>query len=164
MFTIRTAQMSDLDAVTEIEAACFPAAEAASRQSMASRLAAFPAHFYIAEQNGTPIGFVNGSVGNSTVIEDEMYENAALHNPHGAWQMVFGLDVLPAHRHTGVAHALMQRLIEDARVQGRAGVVLTCKEHLIGFYEQFGFCCKGTSASVHGGAIWYDMRLTFAAE
>lgn len=161
MFTIRTARASDLDAVTKIEAACFPAAEAAGRQSMAARLAAFPDHFYIAEQDGKPIGFVNGSVGSSEVIEDEMYENAALHDPHGAWQMVFGLDVVPACRRTGVARALMLRLIDDARTQGRAGVVLTCKEHLIGFYEQFGFACKGASASVHGGAVWYDMRLTF---
>lgn len=161
MLTIRTAHASDLDAVTEIEAACFPAAEAADRSSMAARLAAFSDHFYIAEQNGQPIGFVNGSVGDSEVIEDEMYENAALHNPRGAWQMVFGLDVLPAYRRTGVARTLMHRLIDDARAQGRAGVVLTCKEHLIGFYEQFGFVCGGASASVHGGAVWYDMRLTF---
>lgn len=161
MLTIRTARASDLDAVTEIEAACFPAAEAADRSSMAARLAAFPDHFYIAEQNGQPIGFVNGSVGDSEVIEDEMYENATLHNPRGAWQMVFGLDVLPAYRRTGVARTLMHRLIDDARAQGRAGVVLTCKEHLIGFYEQFGFVCGGASASVHGGAVWYDMRLTF---
>lgn len=161
MLTIRTSRASDLDAVTEIEAACFPAAEAADRSSMAARLAAFPDHFYIAEQDGQPIGFVNGSVGDSEVIEDEMYENAALHNPRGTWQMVFGLDVLPAYRRTGVARTLMHRLIDDARAQGRAGVVLTCKEHLIGFYEQFGFVCGGASASVHGGAVWYDMRLTF---
>ena len=37
---IRTAVPADVDAVTALEAACFPPAEAAPRASMATRLAA----------------------------------------------------------------------------------------------------------------------------
>ena len=55
-------------------------------------------------------------------------------------------------------------LIDAARSQGRAGVILTCKEHMIPFYEKFGFCSQGLSQSVHGGAAWYDMLLTFARQ
>lgn len=44
---------------------------------------------------------------------------------------------------------------------GRAGVVLTCKERLIPYYERFGFRNEGLSASTHGGETWYQMRLTF---
>ena len=40
-------------------------------------------------------------------------------------------------------------------------MILTCKEELIPYYEQFGFENRGLSASVHGGAAWYDMVLTF---
>ena len=158
---IRGAVPSDLDAVAELEAVCFPAAEAAGRESLRQRIAAFPESFLVAELDGRLVGMVNGCVTDQRTITDDLYEGVSGHNPQGAWQSVFGLDVLPAYRRTGVARALMPRLIDDARAQGRTGVVLTCKEHLIGFYEQFGFVCGGPSASVHGGAVWYDMRLTF---
>ena len=37
------------------------------------------------------------------------------------------------------------------------GFVLTCKDHLIPFYESCGFRFKGVSKSVHGNAKWNDM-------
>ena len=40
--TIRTAVPADLDAVVQVEAACFPAAEAADRKSLKERLDVFP--------------------------------------------------------------------------------------------------------------------------
>ena len=40
-------------------------------------------------------------------------------------------------------------------------MILTCKEALIHYYARFGFKNCGLSASVHGGAVWYDMRITF---
>ena len=36
-------------------------------------------------------------------------------------------------------------------------IVLTCKDHLVHYYSRFGFKKVGVSASVHGGAVWYDM-------
>ena len=44
---IRHAAMEDLKAVTELEAKCFPAAEAAGRAAFFDRLASFPDHFCI---------------------------------------------------------------------------------------------------------------------
>ena len=55
----------------------------------------------------------------------------------------------------------MKRVIADARSQGRKGCVLTCKDRLVHYYETFGYRSEGVSASTHGGAVWYDMRLTF---
>lgn len=43
----------------------------------------------------------------------------------------------------------------------RKGIVLTCKERLIGFYAQFGFVDEGVSVSTHGDVVWHQMRLTF---
>ena len=48
-----------------------------------------------------------------------------------------------------------------AKREGRRGVVLTCKEELLGFYGSFGFKNMGVSPSAHGGALWYEMRLEF---
>ena len=59
------------------------------------------------------------------------------------------------------AGQVMERVIADARAQGRRGCVLTCKAALVHYYEKFGYISEGRSASTHGGAVWYDMRLTF---
>ena len=39
--------MKDLDAVTAVEAECFPAAEAATRADFEKRLAMYPDHFWL---------------------------------------------------------------------------------------------------------------------
>ena len=41
----RRADATDLDLITSIEATCFPAAEAATRDQFAERLAAYGDHF-----------------------------------------------------------------------------------------------------------------------
>ena len=159
---IRTAVMEDLAAVTAVEAACFPAAEAATERDFAQRLAVYPNHFWLLEEdNGTLVSFINGMVTDEPILRDEMYENAALHREDGAWQMIFGVNTLPDYRRKGCAARVMERVISDARAQGRKGCVLTCKDKLIHYYETFGFRSEGMSASTHGGAVWFDMRLTF---
>ena len=158
---IRTATMDDLDAVTAVEAACFPAAEAATRDEFAARLAVYPNHFWLLEEDGRLVSFINGLVSDEPTIRDEMFADAAFHNEHGAWQMVFGVNTLPEYRRRGLAGEVMRQVIADARSQGRQGCVLTCKDRLVHYYETFGYRSEGVSASTHGGAVWYDMRLTF---
>lgn len=158
---VRTATMEDLDAVTAVEAACFPAAEAATRDEFAARLAVYPNHFWLLEEDGRLVSFINGLVSDEPTIRDEMFADAAFHNEQGAWQMVFGVNTLPEYRRRGLAGEVMQRVIADARAQGRKGCVLTCKDRLVHYYETFGYRSEGVSASTHGGAVWYDMRLTF---
>lgn len=158
---IRQAVLADLEAVTRVESLCFPPAEAAAGDSFLSRLQTFPESFLIAEKDGMVIGFINGCVTNEKTISDEMFEEAGCHDPDGAYQSIFGLDVIPEYRHQGLATILMQHMIEDARAKGRKGLILTCKDLLIGFYESFGYRNMGVSASVHGGAVWYDMILEF---
>lgn len=158
---IRTATMEDLEAVTAVEAACFPAAEAATRDEFAARLAVYPNHFWLLEEDGRLVSFINGLVSDEPTIRDEMFADAAFHNEQGAWQMVFGVNTLPEYRRRGLAGEVMRRVIADARAQGRKGCVLTCKDRLVHYYETFGYRSEGVSASTHGGAVWYDMRLTF---
>ena len=160
--TIRTARPSDLSALTAVEAACFPAAEAATEQDFAARLAVYPNHFWLLEaDDGTIVSFVDGLVTDEPLLRDEMYSDASFHNEQGAWQMIFGVNTLPTYRKQGMAGRVIRRVIEDARAQGRKGCVLTCKDKLIHYYETFGFVSEGVSESVHGGVVWYDMRLTF---
>lgn len=71
---IRKATIQDAALLTQIEAACFPAAEAATRDRFDARLAAFADHFLICEVDGQAVGFVDGMVIDSPYIEDVMYE------------------------------------------------------------------------------------------
>lgn len=159
---IRQALMDDLDAVTAVELACFPAAEAAGRESMQRRLELFGPSFMVAvdQETGKVIGLINGTVSNADVISDDMYEEIK-YDVRADYQMIFGLDVLPEYRCRGIAEMLMNAMIKLAWEEGRRGLVLTCKEALIAYYEKFGYVNKGVSESVHGGAQWYDMVLVF---
>jgi ribosomal protein S18 acetylase RimI-like enzyme len=159
---IRTATMADLSQLAEIEAICFPAAEAASMDFIQARLTAFPNHFWVLEEDEHIISFVNGMVTNQPDLTDNLYEDAALHTEDGQWQMIFGVDTLPDYRKKGCAGQLLLRAISDAREQGRLGLVLTCKDRLVHYYASFGFRDEGVCGSTHGGAVWHQMRLTFS--
>lgn len=158
---IRTARIGDLDAIAAMEARCFPAAEAASRESFRARLEAFPGHFWLLWDGGELAACVNGMTTDAPDLTDEMFHDASLHDPNGKWQMIFGVGTAPAYRRQGCAARLLERAIADTREQGRAGLVLTCKEALMPYYGKFGFRSEGLSASEHGGAVWYQMRLAF---
>lgn len=158
---IRTATMEDLEAVAAVEAECFPPAEAATKEAFAKRLEYYGNHFWLMYDGDKLISFVDGFVTDEADLTDEMYEKAEFHEEGGAWQMIFGVSTLPAYRRNGYAEKLIRYVINDARAQDRTGIVLTCKEPLIHYYEKFGFQKEGISESVHGGVTWYQMRLTF---
>lgn len=161
---IRTVTPADLETVTEVEKICFPSAEAAGREAFAQRIQAFPDSFFVAESEGRIIGFINGAVTDERTIRDEMFEDVSLHQAAGAYQSIFGLDVVPEYQHRGIASMLMEHMIKTAESRGKKGVILTCKDRLLTFYEKFGYRNLGISASVHGGAVWYDMILEFEGD
>lgn len=160
---IRSVTPADARILTEIEAACFPPAEACPLENFERRLAVFAEGFLILEKNGRPVGFIDGMVTDRPTIGDDMFEDASLHDPEGCWQSVFGLAVLPGERRRGYAGMLVRAFVEKARREGRRGLILTCKDHLVHYYASFGFVSGGVSASVHGGAKWNDMTLDFGA-
>ncbi|SHJ23865.1 Ribosomal protein S18 acetylase RimI [Dethiosulfatibacter aminovorans DSM 17477] len=159
-FKIRTATMKDLDSVKDIEATCFPAAEAATREALEERLSVYTKGFFVGEIEGKVIGFVNGGSTDDTEIKDEFFETMDLHSDDGKNLVIFGLDVHPDYQHKGYARRLMNHFIEFGKQENKESVILTCKDHLIGYYESFGYKSLGVSDSVHGGAKWYDMVLT----
>jgi ribosomal protein S18 acetylase RimI-like enzyme len=156
---IRGVQIEDLDRIAEIEAVCFPEAEAAKRESFKERIKAFPESFFVAEADGILIGFINGCVTNSPVIYDELFHSTRHHIRDGNNLSVFGLDVIPKYRKKGVAAQLMNHFIHIAKNTGRKSVILTCKDQLVHYYESFGYVNNGISKSTHGGAQWFDMTL-----
>ena len=159
---IRHAAEEDIPALAAVEAECFPPAEAATEKEFMERVHCYGDHFWLLYEAGKLIAFVDGFVTDEPDLTDEMYENAAMHNENGAWQMIFGVNTLPDYRRHGYAGTLLRRAIDDARLQGRKGLVLTCKERLIPYYAAFGFKDEGVSAkSTHGNVVWHQMRLAF---
>ena len=148
------------DAAALADAVGFPAAEAASKEEFAERIAAYGNHFWLLFKNGKLVSFMDGMVTDTPDLADEMYENAALHDENGAWQMIFGVNTIPECRKKGYAGQLIRCAIEQAKKEGRKGLVLTCKDKLLHYYENFGFVNEGVSKSVHGNVVWYQMRLT----
>lgn len=158
---IRHATIEDAKKISELENICFPFAEAASEESIFRRVKAFPNHFWLGFDGDNLVSFVNGLATNQKDLTDEMYENENLHDESGNWQMIFGVDTAPDYRKRGFASQVMETAISDSKRQKRKGLVLTCKEKLIPFYERFGFKNEGLSSSEHGGVKWYQMRLEF---
>ena len=159
---IKYATTEDIAAIAAVEAECFPPAEAATAKEFVDRVKYYGNHFWLMYEAEKLIAFVDGFVTDEPDLTDEMYENATLHDENGAWQMIFGVNTIPAYRQHGYAGELIRRAIEDARKQGRKGLVLTCKDRLVPYYAKFGFADEGVSdKSTHGNAVWHQMRLTF---
>ncbi len=158
---IRKATLNDLDAITALEAACFPEAEAASRDSFEKRLEVFADRFWLLWDGDRLVSMVNGMVTDREELVDEMFADASIHQPEGAWQMIFGVATHPEYQRQGLAAQVLERTIADVKAEGRRGLILTCKDFRIHYYSKFGFVSEGVSVSEHGGAKWYQMRLEF---
>ena len=115
---IRTATIKDLEAVTAVEAECFPQAEAATKEELAERLKYYADHFWLMFDGDKLIAFVDGFVTDEKDLTDEMYAKADLHNPNGAWQMIFGVNTIPSYRRHGYAGELIKCAIEGKKRVG----------------------------------------------
>ena len=162
---IRTAALPDLEEAVYIEDLIFPGNMEAARAMIKERLEVYPEHYWLLLDDACEppkvIGMIDGFVTDIPDLEDRMFDHPEMHDENGAWQMLFGLEVLPEYRKQGCAAMLVNHVIECARNQGRKGIVLTCEEHLIHYYERFGFKNEGISPSKLIGKIWYQMRYTF---
>ncbi|NMM41696.1 GNAT family N-acetyltransferase [Pseudoalteromonas arctica] len=161
MYKIRQAMKEDISRMAEIEGICFSESEAAPLELFKKRFSAFPECFFVLESGGIVVGHINGCIYNAPELPDALYSDSNLHCPQGGYQTVFGLAVDPEYQNQGYASALTKYFIEFSQNRKHKGMVLTCKDHLVKFYQSFGFVHQGVSDSSHGGAQWNDMLLTF---
>lgn len=159
---IRHALPEDVEALSAIESECFPPTEAATLETLRDRVNIYGNHFYIMFENDRPVSFVDGFVTDEPDLTDEMFEKTNMHCESGEWQMIFGVNTIPAFRRQGRAGQLIRCMIADAKREHRKGMVLTAKTEKVAYYEKFGFKDEGiTNKSCHGGVPWHQMRLTF---
>lgn len=155
ILTIRKATPEDIARVQEIEDACFPPAEAATYEKYVWRQANYPDYFLVGEVDGTIVSAVNMIPMADKVIHDEIFEMEAL--PVGDVGAVLSVITHPDYQKQGLAGQMLFAAIAQCTEMGMKTMALTCKEHLLHYYAKFGFEKVGVSASVHGGAVWYDM-------
>ena len=65
------------------------------------------------------IAFVDGFVTDEENLTDEMYAKAQLHNESGAWQMIFGVNTIPAYRKHGYAGELIEMCDRRCKKAGK---------------------------------------------
>mgnify|MGYP001035543791 CR=1 FL=1 len=104
---IRKATIDDLALVSAVEAA--------TRDSFKERLTYYGNHFWLLFEKGKLISFADGMVTNLADLTDEMYEKADMHDEHGAWQMIFGLNTVPACRKKGYAGLVLRRAMRKRK-------------------------------------------------
>ena len=136
---IRTATLADLAAVTALEAACFPPAEAAGEASFQARLAAFPDSFWLLVEGDRVLAMVNGMVTQQPDLTDAMYDDASLHDPAGPWQMIFGVATHPDCRCRGYAGTLLRHAIQETRARGKGRLPEEADFHTGSAHFAFGF-------------------------
>lgn len=158
---IRKGTIEDAEILSKVEATCFLPNEAATSKEIQERLNVYANHFLLLFEEDRLISFIDGFCTNQRDLTDEMYSDASMHDENGDWQMIFGLNTLPDYQRKGYATKIMNAMIHMARQEKRKGLVLTCKDRLVSYYSQFGFKNEGVSSSVHGGVVWYQMRLEF---
>ncbi|WP_197281976.1 GNAT family N-acetyltransferase [Dethiosulfatarculus sandiegensis] len=156
---IRQVEPIDLETCVKVEAKCFPPEEAASSQNIKKRITLYPEGFWVAQKQGKVVGFVNSGATNQDDISDEAFKALSGHNPLGKNIVIFSLAVAPEAQKQGIAHLLMHRFIDESKALRKKNILLLCKEHMISFYQKFGFSDAGESASNHGGAKWHEMLL-----
>ena len=93
---IKYATKEDIAAIAAVEAECFPPAEAATEKELIDRVKYYGNHFWLMYEAEKLIAFVDGFVTDEPDLTDEMYEKATLHDENGAWQMIFGVNTIPA--------------------------------------------------------------------
>lgn len=158
--SIAKATYEDWATIIAIEHLCFPPSEAASEAAIKERLSVYPQGCLVARLNNEIIGFINAGATDAEVTEDVFFASMNHHSDDGKHLVVFGLDVHPDHQRQGYARQLMWAFIAYANKEKKSAILLTCKKHLIDFYTSFGYENLGLSKSSHGGANWYDMKLS----
>lgn len=78
---------------------------------------------------------------------------------NGRFVGVHSLAIRPEYQGKGLGRALMDEYIKYVRhsIDSSQSIVIIAHDHLIRFYESFGFKNLGPSPCAFGGGGWYDM-------
>ncbi|CAE6527153.1 unnamed protein product [Rhizoctonia solani] len=157
----------EVEAAHELEAAGYPADEAASLDALRYRQSVAPDFFlgaYIPTCAPAPralIGFIVSTLSPSPALTHHSME---VHEPEPkpSSACIHSVCVSSAYHRRGVALKLVQTYLERLeQMPGVARALLICKAHLKPLYARAGFEEVGPSAVAHGKDPWFEMRKDF---
>ena len=144
---------------SEIEAASYPADEAASLVSLQYRQNNASPYFQCAVLEDNIIGFVC-----ATRCDQFEEESMSTHTPNGNLLAVHSVVVCEDFRRKSVATTMLTKYLEKVKQENEDGtiesVVLLAKKYLLGFYVNCGFRVNRPSPIVHGKELWYELEHT----
>ncbi|KAJ5288825.1 acyl-CoA N-acyltransferase [Penicillium angulare] len=177
---VRLLTVSDLKECIEVESA-FPPQERCSQEKFIYRLTVCPKlclGLFVEKSNGPKlIGHVIATrIPGNRVTDGSMempdrwtgsWECVKLsgevigNDPEGRFLGVHSLAVRSDCQGNGVGRALMNEYISyvGGSVESKESIVIIAHDHLIRFYESFGFKNLGPSPCAFGGGGWFDMEL-----
>lgn len=154
---IRHVVEKDWPFVHAIEAANFSPEEAASAEVILARTQVNPDTFLVAVLEDQIAGYIEGPVVSEAKLEDHLFHGSQKNPESGGYIAITSLSISPKFQKQGIGTALLAAMKDLAVAQNRQGIILTCHDYLISYYELNGFKNLGLSDSNHGGSIWYDM-------
>ncbi|KAL4174886.1 hypothetical protein KRP22_006815 [Phytophthora ramorum] len=163
---LRLAQLTqedDILRVTALEAASYPADEAASDSGIRFRQKSAGAFFWAAylptdKEQEILVGFVNGTLTARQELDDE---SMSQHDPHGSLLCIHSVVVDPAFRRRGLAAQMLKRYVRimcEQQPQVKR-IMMIAKAYLVKFYVDCGFAVTRLSPVVHGQDPWLELEL-----
>lgn len=143
---IRNATIKDIDEVCKLEQSV-EGNNAATKETLLSRLKMFPEGFCIAKENGNVLGYVESCLWNKSDFEtfDEIKDFPNNHDINAKTLYVIFIAVDEMQRKNGIGSALITTLQKYAEKKQLEKVQLVAvkrdstKDFLIGFYNELGF-------------------------
>lgn len=173
----RTCSPTDLPACHALEAASYPADEAASLSMLQYRQHHAAPYFRCAvllppeaadptdsmKMRGDIVGFVTGT---RTSSFDEA--SMSVHDPAGPMLAIHSVVVAEGQRRQGIGAAMLAEYVRAVRRMGPKvpidKIVLIAKAEKLAYYVRAGFSVVGVSPIVHGRDVWYECAVDLAAE
>lgn len=154
---IRHANLADLDRIAEIELANFGPEIAISRQAFEERLTLMTDTFLVIEEEGKVLAYIEGPVVEQPLLHDNLFHKVEENPDSGGYIAITSLSVSPDYKGQGLGTTLLAAMKDLAVSQKRFGLILTCEDYLVPYYEMNGFLNEGQAESCHGGRVWYAM-------
>ena len=154
---IRNVKESDWQAIHQIEAANFSKEEAISKEAIQERIKCIPDTFLVTEINDDIVGYIEGPIVQDPVLTDNLFHKVEKNPIKGGYLAITSLSIKATYQKQGIGTALLAALKDLVLFQERQGILLTCHDYLIAYYEMNGFTYQGPSESKHGGGLWHDM-------